>query len=70
MAGFSAQAHPALPLFRLGPADVHASFADAQRRQVEALQAQEPDLDLLLLRSRLPAGSADELPRPVLHPDR
>ena len=38
--------------------------------QVEAVQAQEPDLDLVLHRSRLPAGSADELPRPVLRADR
>ncbi|KAF1855263.1 hypothetical protein Lal_00022860 [Lupinus albus] len=54
-------------LYRAG---VHASFADAQRRQVQAFQAQEPDLDLLLFRAGLPAGSADELPWPVLHPDR
>ena len=59
-----AQARAALPGVRLGAARVDPHAAPAQRRQVEDLQAQEPGLDRLLPRRRLPARGAAQLPRP------
>ena len=59
-----AEARAALPARSAGSAPrVHPHAAAAQRRQVEDLQAQEPGLDQLLPRRRLPARGAAQLPR-------